>query len=180
MLRFNAHEILKNFIRILISIHPMLRFNSLALKVILYILRFQYILCYGSTDILFIFGIKNRISIHPMLRFNTLIISNLGGKIKISIHPMLRFNDSADCNAPAKERFQYILCYGSTELTDALIKQQEKFQYILCYGSTNPQKEGQETQNHFNTSYVTVQRLRRDFGKIEFIKFQYILCYGST
>ena len=76
-----------------ISIHPMLRFNFLVVRVGTRLSEFQYILCYGSTgksDFWYSFTLF--ISIHPMLRFND-VIKGFSGQIK---------------------KFQYILCYGST------------------------------------------------------------------
>ena len=56
---------------LLISIHPMLRFN------------FTFC-CY--------FVNSNFISIHPMLRFNFIDWNKMQMHMRISIHPMLRFN----------------------------------------------------------------------------------------
>ena len=71
MLRFNLNLVIHTRINVKISIHPMLRFNQ------------------G-------FLVKNSnlfsISIHPMLRFNFLNRNSNVCIKKISIHPMLRFN----------------------------------------------------------------------------------------
>ena len=103
---------------------------------------------------------------------------------------------------PRRERkFQYILCYGSTSSSFIIIKIIKKFQYILCYGSTVAKTYQPNYQQHFNTSYVTVQPsltcLEIVLNKISIhpmlrfnhlhivlsnglVVFQYILCYGST
>ena len=60
-----------------ISIHPMLRFNVYFKALNILTLAFQYILCYGSTEIaLFTSLISSIISIHPMLRFNYVSVTN--------------------------------------------------------------------------------------------------------
>ena len=120
----------------LISIHPMLRFNAVKEVLVESGLRFQYILCYGSTHTKFL-------SYLYLLNFNTSYVTVQQPAIKlseikkhnfntsyvtvqlkhlkqilcsctISIHPMLRFNKKCYeffCN---EFGFQYILCYGST------------------------------------------------------------------
>ena len=164
-------------------------------------MKFQYILCYGST---------------------VLTVPNVCG-VDISIHPMLRFNYLINNNFVGAKKFQYILCYGSTKRrsgqrnfvqnfnTSYVTVQpqarrqnhraQAKFQYILCYGSTWEIFFQDMLKRYFNTSYVTVQHICNSQGKwkllisihpmlrfnllllIVFVKkykFQYILCYGST
>ena len=120
-----------------ISIHPMLRFNLTVPNVSGLVLKFQYILCYGSTYLInnnFV-GAKK---FQYILCYGSTIIP-----FPIIIIPFL---------------FQYILCYGSTfvmatekeilfnfntsYVTVQLWMFQQstqtgsKFQYILCYGST--------------------------------------------
>ncbi len=106
-----------------ISIHPMLRFNKESAVEASLPSLFQYILCYGSTEVKN--EIRNRypkISIHPMLRFN----SKLNNKFTL----ILYFNTSYVTVQHLRVShisflitFQYILCYGSTEL-----KFQDQFQ----------------------------------------------------
>ena len=56
-------------------------------------IKFQYILCYGSTHS------EN---------------ADAYSEWRISIHPMLRFNLEDTNKINNNIRFQYILCYGST------------------------------------------------------------------
>ena len=162
---------------------------------------FQYILCYGSTYLIWIFSARpshfntsyvtvqprltitsrwfHQISIHPMLRFNYRGICTCGSVSRISIHPMLRFNN--------------LLAGKTIGLTI--------FQYILCYGSTDAGAPIGFSSYNFNTSYVTVQQrqLSKNSKSINIsihpmlrfnetflpdiyipVEFQYILCYGST
>ena len=75
-----------------ISIHPMLRFNGNYLDPLESRRVFQYILCYGSTLLLFLmFFYFNH--------FNTSYVTVQQRKISLKFPPL---------------RFQYILCYGST------------------------------------------------------------------
>ena len=92
MLRFNCLFFVYKINRKDISIHPMLRFNSGTYAGGSPTTKFQYILCYGSTDISRCLAVPDGISIHPMLRFNPFPKWELFNVIK----------------------FQYILCYGST------------------------------------------------------------------
>ena len=120
------------------------------------IFKFQYILCYGSTQSASKFSLWN-------LNFNTsyVTVQRLMSGIEQQVN-----------------EFQYILCYGST--TFPLWKLSgNKFQYILCYGSTGKIATWRRSHLDFNTSYVTVQRVTH-CNSLPICQFQYILCYGST
>ena len=117
----------------------MLRFNFGTLADNVLGVIFQYILCYGSTAILEQLKKGNScISIHPMLRFNLYTSTMYKNMHNISIYPMLRFNRICHIRIVRLSKFQYILCYGST-----------LYQFLL-----------ELDRQHFNTSYVTVQRFR--------------------
>ena len=76
---------------------------------------FQYILCYGSTLASIYDSLNTAISIHPMLRFNI-------NQLALYWINFNDFNTSYVTVQPIKfgrkdstGRFQYILCYGSTK-----------------------------------------------------------------
>ena len=74
-----------------ISIHLMLRFYVMALKVFLCHPLFPYISCWGSISLHQKICSPECISIHLMLRFYSDYISNATIYKRISIHLMLRF-----------------------------------------------------------------------------------------
>ena len=93
MLRFNGKsDFWYSFTR-LISIHPMLRFNFLVIRVGTKLSEFQYILCYGSTETRKQ-GKLTRKSFQYILCY--------GSTVNVSTLWFLY------------KEFQYILCYGST------------------------------------------------------------------
>ena len=119
-----------------ISIHPMLRFNPFPKWELLNVIKFQYILCYGSTyDDSMLHG-KSTIFQYILCYGSTGLII---------------------CSSRNNSIFQYILCYGSTKsgtqgvcfkknFNTSYVTVQlgygngyvyvKEFQYILCYGST--------------------------------------------
>ena len=97
-----------------ISIHLMLRFNKKARWYLEKAIKFQYILCYGST-------VFNRNFSHRKSHFNTSYVT---------VQPNLKPKTNSS------KKFQYILCYGSTFKKTIGIRTPQEFQYILCYGST--------------------------------------------
>ena len=115
-----------------------------------------------------------------MLRFNSTktIIKNIPKNI--SIHPMLRFNSTKTIIKNIPKKFQYILCYGST--THMFLNNTKLNHFNTSYVTV--QRGSMVGLNllmsYFNTSYVTVQRLGFTATPIRLNGFQYILCYGST
>ena len=98
-----------------ISIHLMLRFNKKARWYLEKAIKFQYILCYGST-------VFNRNFSHRKSHFNTSYVT---------VQRSLTIGVSSNLAT-----FQYILCYGSTSISPNFCLSVFRFQYILCYGST--------------------------------------------
>ena len=92
MLRFNRSNNRICIVYIFISIHLMLRFNSLKEAVEWLVYPFQYILCCGSTlNMLFSWILRvnfntSYVAVQPRVRNTPYLIK------KISIHLMLRFN----------------------------------------------------------------------------------------
>ena len=139
-----------------ISIHPMLRFIiSVApvwtcLKAFQYIPcyglsnleflrmmlghRFQYIPCYGLSNVCFRSVYRGIISIHPMLRFILCCSFDRRWRIGISIHPMLRFIHLVSLSGIKCQLFQYIPCYGLSGNQIDPNTGLDIFQYIPCYG----------------------------------------------
>ena len=78
-------------------------------------LKFQYILCYGSTA-----------------------ICGYAARLAYIFQYILCYGSTAFLRGgyDANSGFQYILCYGSTCIYHPKILNVEIFQYILCYGST--------------------------------------------
>ena len=123
------------FILDYISIHLMLRFNPDFSGRFDFCSKFQYILCYGSTDT-HIGCPKNKERFQYILCYgSTLNITKNPSKKNISIHLMLRFNYTNLQNFLLYVGFQYILCYGSTAMVN--------LDWLI--------------DEDFNTSYVTVQ-----------------------
>ena len=115
----------------------MLRFNSAQNTDFFLYIPFQYILCYGSTNIeAKIPRIAMNISIHPMLRFNYDSKNSYCTSYAISIHPMLRFNVTSTLvfKNLSKISIHPMLRFNRYNLN--FLEQRIKFQYILCYGST--------------------------------------------
>ena len=114
MLRFNRSNNRICIVYIFISIHLMLRFNSLKEAVEWLVYPFQYILCCGSTlNMLFSWILRvnfntSYVAVQPRVRNTPYLIK------KISIHLMLRFNLHCKNNHTLEFVFQYILCCGST------------------------------------------------------------------
>ena len=163
-----------------ISIHPMLRFNGNTLVSSDSVSTFQYILCYGSTNSVALFGLF-------ILKFQYILC--YGSTI-------VNLNDFKQC-----PEFQYILCYGSTNLKPCFSNKSltisihpmlrfntawRKTDSFGCSISIHPMLRFNLESNksspplyNFNTSYVTVQHAY-DLYQFYQNKFQYILCYGST
>ena len=79
------------------------------------------------------------VSIHPMCRFKEVTIQEVVEVIVVSIHPMCRF--------------KFLICLKVTFPS--------KFQYILCVGSSEDFTEESIVPLCFNTSYVSVQVLKK-------------------
>ena len=102
-----------------------------------FLTKFQYILCYGSTDAV--------LSLPTIFRnFNTSYVMVQPSKNYISALGRSDFNTSyVMVQQPRTStqsliiEFQYILCYGSTLINFGASLSIGTFQYILCYGSTD-------------------------------------------
>ena len=100
----------------------MLWFNLSLEERIIDCLKFQYILCYGSTCF---YSIKD----YDITEFQYILcygsttskILSFHSTSNISIHLMLWFNLIKDFKKTNLCRFQYILCYGSTNLYIGLL-----------------------------------------------------------
>ena len=139
MLRFNHHMISLSLKFLEISIHLMLRFNLTVPNVKGFFLRFQYILCCGSTA------------------YSSDLYRRTGFQYILCCGSTLLWLS----NQSFRLLFQYILCCGST---DSMLHGKSTirgFQYILCCGSTRILALILALIFHFNTSYVAVQHFRR-------------------
>ena len=137
MLRFNEREVRTSFQEGRISIHPMLRFNSISCYFWNLWRKFQYILCYGST---FCLTQQTPKAIH----FNTSYVT---------VQPL-----SYNFHRLWQSNFNTSYVTVQRPITIIPIPIPASFQYILCYGSTTIFTTECLNINHFNTSYVTVQR----------------------
>ena len=149
-------------------------------KVWYLLVKFQYILCCGSTlNALNMAAIDKYISIHLMLWFNN--CRGNGLQHTNGFQYILCCGSTKKCRKTQNgwEKFQYILCCGSTvpKITDMVGK--VVFQYILCCGSTLMFYYSPTLIPDFNTSYVVVQ-LGAYLSAYLTDVFQYILCCGST
>ena len=139
MLRFNPRQAHCYGCPHLISIHLMLRFNSMYKSGKNDYCKFQYILCCGSTkDYYFLRTKIENISIHLMLRFNSLTLVLLFYSYYISIHLMLRFNFLVYCQGVFSEEIsihlmlRFNLC-GYTFYFFHHIKKALKLQYFSLF-----------------------------------------------
>ena len=118
----------------------MLRFNKVMLLWYLYLIIFQYILCYGSTRI-------SQVGLIFVRNFNTSYVTVQQTPISDALKIKRDFNTS------------YVTVQHETRLQHDV--KSFRFQYILCYGSTCPLFGFPNNEENFNTSYVTVQRFSR-------------------
>ena len=100
------------------------------------------------------------ISIHPMLRFIGYVFLFVIHERGISIHPMLRFILSLYAFVSLCSSFQYIPCYGLSCNHQHQEIYMHIFQYIPCYGLSGCFLSNKDRLFYFNTSHVTVYRLR--------------------
>ena len=120
----------------MVSIHPMLLFNS-----------------HNEKNGIHVF----KVSIHPMLLFNR-------RTVLLWLLMLCSFNTSHVTVQPLHlpctwlaNTFQYIPCYCSTVKKFRNMSQERQFQYIPCYCSTTICRGILQHYNSFNTSHVTVQ-----------------------
>ena len=101
------------------------------------ILKFQYIICFGSSLMLVMFDYYYKL-------FQYIICFGSSGVIRfsrfyssfISIHHMFRFKTSKLSFKKRIILFQYIICFGSRPFKKGGINPLNLFQYIICFGSS--------------------------------------------
>ena len=101
-------------------------------------------------------------------------------KNTVSIHLMLLFIDMRITLRYICITFQYISCYSLSSRGDHILDYENWFQYISCYSLSVKKNGVWIEQERFNTSHVTLYRLREN--KMVGIKalFQYISCYSLS
>ena len=122
-------------------------------------MQFQYILCCGSTSLIFCLYVS-------FFHFNTSYVVVQHISFFLQSASVGDFNTSYVvvqpyqlAHTPKNSRFQYILCCGSTKTYVQILSEPGLFQYILCCGSTSIGGSVMRIINDFNTSYVVVQPL---------------------
>ena len=203
MLRFNTSTHQQTSLHLLISIHPMLRFNTnqknyIDLSPIDFNTSYVTVqlqnrtltlpcACDFNTSYVTVQQSNPPYFFGSIMYFNTSYVTvqqicflNAFFFKKISIHPMLRFNVIIITPPFQSLGFQYILCYGSTVIALA---------FFTCgiNISIHPMLRFNLTARRKVPSnlLISIHPMLR-FNKIEFISvvephaFQYILCYGST
>ena len=146
----------------------------------LFVIKFQYNICFGSTYLLSMIQIMKDY-------FNTTFVSvrhsNLTQYIlfkKISIQHLFRFDTVQTCNSLKRTLFQYNICFGSTFFEISTISPKAIFQYNICFGST---KSCCSAFSDF--IFISIQHLFRFDLQIVSTSlgtngFQYNICFGST
>ena len=180
MLRFNFFGGIFYEILFQISIHPMLRFNDFFMENLEKVLKFQYILCYGSTNA----HLKKTLI---GKRFQYILC--YGSTITLKMLDLLRkyFNTSYVTVQPHQDGHlhAHVLHFNTSYVTVQLILKVyvgRLGKYFNTSYVTVQQRLGSSKSKplkNFNTSYVTVQP-KETKPVLLLLEFQYILCYGST
>ena len=182
----------------------MLRFFVKRCLVFLYILKFQYILCYGSSRVYYTiekryvkfqyilcYGSSQGISddLFQKAIFQYILCYGSSGTEDMPSDAECNFNTSyvtvllylSKYITVITHLFQYILCYGSSNTNKTYDGDFTIFQYILCYGSSYFSLILCISFTHFNTSYVTVLRSSANgLNKITLISIHPMLRFFSS
>ena len=144
---------------------------------------------------------RQAISIHPMLRFIIQIVDLPTRDGIFQYIPCYGLSETGRTMNGGNKQFQYIPCYGLSSPQETFCQYFFVFQYIPCYGLSTSKVFSQASSKYFNTSHVTVYRIRflpcahvcfiSIHPMLRFIllvisqcvnvvEFQYIPCYGLS